>query len=79
MNKKDISKFYDDVGTIVEVILNHANFVKMYQKDFAAYLNRLGIIFYNLNRYPKSKALFWVASVLGNHKAGKNYLCVYLW
>ena len=52
--------------------------VKKHQKDFAEFLNSLGILFYNMKKYPKAKAYFGIASELGNSCAYKNYLCINL-
>lgn len=71
-------KFYNEIDLIVKVIGNNVKFVKKHQKDFAEFLNSLGILFYNMKKYPKAKAYFGIASELGNSCAYKNYLCINL-
>lgn len=76
MDKQDLLVFYNEITFIVKLLIRNKRKVCLHQRAFANIFNKYGIYCYNLKNKPKAKAYFWIADLLGNSIAYKNFISI---
>lgn len=76
MTEKEICIYSDAIDYLVACIRHHSEYVCQNQSAFANELNKAGVQIFFKKDYPVAKACFWVARMLGNKHANRNWLCI---
>ena len=76
MSEKELYLYYDVIDRLIAYIRHHSEYVCKNQSTFADELNKAGVQIFFMKDYPSAKACFWVARMLGNKHASRNWICI---